>query len=189
MLPDAVTECLACHVSEEDGPLDIIGIRALSGLPEEWQFLFEDAYDLDGDGVAGAMRYVSGKDGALAAKFGQSLAAARFEDFALIAGAAHDIDLSGPDIIATLEAVFEARSPEPTIPFVDDEARARFEARGCAQCHVTRTYEFEGKTYMPLSDFLMHDLGEGNGLRRTAPLWGCEDCTTDPAPHARGAHD
>lgn len=177
--PSVVDQCLACHLSS-DGQIDIVGIRALSALPDEWPFLFEDSYDLDGDGIAGRLRYVSGDPVPMVAKFGKSLAAARFEDFALIAGAAHDIDLSEPGILSKLKAEFEARSPAPAKPFPDLAAQARFEARGCARCHVTETFEFEGQTYMPLSDFLLHDLGDG--LRRTAPLWGCADCV-EVAPH------
>ncbi|MEL6920848.1 MAG: hypothetical protein AAFO77_07450 [Pseudomonadota bacterium] len=179
-LPGAVEQCLSCHLDDQ-GALDIVGVRALSRLPDEWQFLFEDEFDLDGDGVAGRIQFVSGGKWPLAAKFGQSLAAARFEDFALIAAAAHGVNLSAPNIIDEIEAAFEARSPAPTVPFVDDEAMRRFEVRGCAACHVTRTFEFDGETYMPLSDFLLHDLGDGEGLKRTAPLWGCPACVADGA--------
>ncbi|MEL6587686.1 MAG: hypothetical protein AAFY65_06570 [Pseudomonadota bacterium] len=177
----AVEQCLSCHL-QDDGQIDIVGIQALTALPSEWQFLFEDEFDLDGDGIAGRIRFVSGDEGPMIAKFGKSLAAARFADFALIAGAAHDIDLSEPMTLATLEAAFEARSPKPQWPFSDATAQARFEARGCAGCHVTQTFQMEGQTYMPLSDFLLHDLGDG--LRRTAPLWGCPSCVTDAAPHS-----
>lgn len=177
-LPPAVEQCLSCHV-DADGALDIVGVEALLALPQEWQFVFEDEFDLDGDGIAGRMRFVSGKRGPMSAKYGKSLAAARFEDFALIAAAAHAIDLSGDGVMAALEAAFAARSPDPTIPFEDDAARRRFEARGCASCHVTETFEHEGVTYMPLSDFLLHDMA--GGPRRTAPLWGCPQCIDAPA--------
>lgn len=177
---DAVTACLSCHL-DEAGRLDIVGVAALSALPPEWPFLFEDQFDLDGDGVAGRMRFVSGADGPMSAKFGQALAAARFEDFARIAGAAHDIDLSGPGVMDRLEAAFEARSPAPVSPFASPSDLARFEAEGCARCHVTRSFDHAGQRLMPLSDFLLHDLGEGP--RRTAPLWGCPDCVRGPAPH------
>ncbi len=177
---DAVAECLSCHV-DEVGRLDIVGLRALSALPPEWPFLFEDTYDLDNDGIAGTMRFVSGRDGPMSAKFGQSLAAARFQDFAHIAAAAHDIDLSAPGTMARLQAAFQARSPDPVSPFRTAEEIAAFEARGCASCHVTRSFTFEGQTLMPLSDFLLHDLGDGP--RRTAPLWGCRGCiAADPHP-------
>ena len=158
--------------------IDIVGLTALDGLPEEWPFLFEDAFDLDGDGVAGRMRFVSSEDRPLAGVFGENLAAGRFEDFALIAAGAHGIPIDGPEEMAEIRAAFEALSPDPDLPFADDAARQRFEARGCAACHVTRTFEHEGKTYMPLSDFLLHDLGEGP--RRTKPLWNCPACVTGP---------
>ena len=176
----AIRQCLSCHLLD-DGQIDIVGIRALSALPPEWPFLFEDEFDLDGDGVAGRIRFVSGDTGPMIAKFGKSLAAARFADFALIAGAAHDIALTTPGTLAALEAAFEARSPEPHWPFPDPASQTQFEARGCASCHVTETFAFEGRSYMPLSDFLLHDLGEG--LRRTAPLWGCIACLDADAPH------
>lgn len=169
--------CLACHVDAE-GRLDIVGLRALDGLPPEWSLIYEDGFDLDGDGIAGVARYVSGPDRPLAAKFGRSLAAARFEDFALIAGAAHGISITDPGAMAAVKAAFEARSPDPDLPFEDIAAQQRFEARGCAACHVTRSFEYRGRTYMPLSDFLLHDLGEGP--RRTAPLWGCPACLDAP---------
>ncbi|MEL7126111.1 MAG: hypothetical protein AAGK30_07770 [Pseudomonadota bacterium] len=176
----AIEQCLSCHL-QEDGQIDIVGVRALSGLPVEWPFLFEDAYDLDGDGIAGRIRFVSGDSGPMIAKYGKSLAAARFADFARIAGAAHGVDLSAPGVLDALETAFEVRSPEPHWPFPDPGTQARFEARGCAGCHVTETFELDGRTYMPLSDFLLHDLGQG--LRRTAPLWGCRDCLDAADPH------
>ena len=177
--PDPVEQCLACHI-DEDGRFDIIGVRALSALPPEWPFLYEDEFDLDGDGIAGRMRYVSADPVPMVAKFGESLAAARFEDFAKIAGAAHDIDLTGPGTMARLKSAFEALSPDPGLPFADAAGQARFEARGCAGCHVTASFQFEGRRYMPLSDFLLHDLGDGP--KRTAPLWGCPECLL-AAPH------
>lgn len=155
-----------------------MGLSALRGLPEEWPFLFEDAFDLDEDGIAGQMRFVSGSDGPMIAIFGQSLAAGRFEDFASIAAGAHGLTIDGPDEMASIRKAFEAYSPDPGLPFGSAEDQARFEARGCASCHVTRRYEYNGREYMPLSDFLMHDLGEGP--RRTAPLWGCADCLSAP---------
>ena len=175
-----VKQCLACH-EVQAGQIDIVGLRALSALPPEWPFLFEDEFDLDSDGIAGRIRFVPGDPVPLIAKYGKSLAAARFEDFALIAGAAHDIDLSSPGVIAELKSAFETRSPEPFWPFPDAESQRRFEARGCAGCHVTETFEFEGRALMPLSDFLLHDVG--NGLQRTAPLWGCLSCLEAPSPH------
>ncbi|MEO0543282.1 MAG: hypothetical protein AAFY99_05635 [Pseudomonadota bacterium] len=177
-LPSAVEQCLSCHV-QADGLIDIIGLQALSALPAEWQYLFEDAYDLDGNGIAGAMRYVSGSNGPLPARFGTKLAAASFDDFAKIAGAAHNIVLS-EEVIEQVRQVFEERSPRPVSPFPDAASQREFVTRGCADCHVTRTYEFRGETVMPLSDFLLHDLGDG--LQRTTPLWGCEGCT-DGNPH------
>lgn len=176
----AISQCLTCHVTPS-GQLDIVGVRALSALPPEWPFLYEDAFDLDGDGVSGRIRYVSGDPVPLVAKFGKSLAAARFEDFAQIAGAAHDIDLSTPGLMAQLKSAFEHRSPAPTPSFATPTDQARFEAQGCARCHVTESFRFEGRQVMPLSDFLLHDLGDGP--RRTAPLWGCPDCVAR-APHS-----
>lgn len=169
--PTAAERCLFCH-QRPGGEIDIVGLGAMAGLPHEWPFLFEDAFDLDGDGIAGVLRLVSGEDGPIVAWYGRSLAAGRFEDFAHIAGAAHGIDVSDPDVLAGVRAAFEARSPDPAPPAA--EAVARFEARGCASCHVTRTFEHEDRVYMPLSDFLLHDLGDGPV--RTAPLWGCPGC-------------
>jgi hypothetical protein len=43
---------------------------------------------------------------------------------------------------------------------------------------------------MPLSDFLLHDLGDGP--KRTAPLWGCPECLDaagHPQPPATGSPD
>lgn len=178
--PTATDQCLSCHV-QADGSIDIVGLEALSALPPEWPYLFEDAYDLDGDGIAGVMRYVSGSQGPLPAKFGTNLAAAKFEDFAKIAGRAHNIVVTD-DIIEEVRRVFAARSPNPKNPFADRASLETFLKRGCADCHVTRTYQYQGQTVMPLSDFLLHDLGEG--LKRTAPLWGCNGCT-EVSPHVR----
>lgn len=170
---EILQRCLECHV-DGAGQIDIIGLRVLEALPPEWPFLFEDEFDLDGDGIAGRMRFVSGGGTPLVAKYGEKLAAGRFEDFALIAGAAHGITIPEPTALAKVKAGFEARSPNPVSPFASEAERLSFEARGCASCHVTRTFSFEGRTYAPLSDFLLHDLGEGE--RRTAPLWGCRTC-------------
>ena len=186
-LPDmgagTVAQCLSCHLTAA-GEIDIVGLTALEGLPEEWPFLFEDAFDLDGDGIAGVMRFVSGADGPRAGVFGEALAAGRFEDFAKIAAGVHGIPIRDAAEMARIRAAFEALSPDPGRP--DPAALARFEARGCASCHVTRRFEHAGRTYMPLSDFLLHDLGDGP--KRTAPLWGCPGCLSAPGhPGLAGA--
>ena len=179
---DTVTRCLSCHLTE--GRIDIVGLRALNGLPEEWPFLYEDAFDLDGDGIAGTLRFVSGADGPLPGVYGEALAAGRFEDFAEIAADVHGIPIAGAAEMARLRDTFEFLSPDPDLPDATD--LGAFEARGCAACHVTRVFEHEGKTYRPLSDFLLHDLGDGP--RRTAPLWGCPECLTAPAHPSPGSN-
>lgn len=174
--------CLSCHLTPDDS-IDIVGLSAIDALPPEWPFLFEDAFDLDGDGVAGKLRMVSGGGQPLIAKYGRELAAGRFADFALIAGAAHDIVVTDPITLDVIEAAFLARSPAPVSPFETEAALRAFEARGCASCHVTRSFTFEGQKVMPLSDFLLHDMGEGP--KRTAPLWACKACVApDYYPHA-----
>ena len=165
-----VEQCLACHIDKE-GRFDIVAVAALEAMPDQWPLQFEDAFDLDGDGVAGRVQYVSGGGRPLIARWGSSLAAARFADFALIAGAAHAIAIDGKASLDAIQREFEARSLEPISPFTSSKERQRFESSGCAACHVTQTFEAAGVTYMPLSDFLLHDLGEGKG-RRTKPLWG-----------------
>lgn len=183
--PGIVERCLSCHLTET-GDIDIVGLRALRDLPEEWLFLFEDEIDRDGDGIAGRIRFVSGSGMPLVARFGSALAAARFEDFARIAGAAHGIPLDDPAVLAKVEADFLALSPDPVSPFANEAERLAFEAHGCAACHVTRSYSHDGRDVMPFSDFLLHDLAAGP--RRTTPLWGCPACV-DPAtdPHDGGA--
>ncbi|MEM7522047.1 MAG: hypothetical protein AAF307_13575 [Pseudomonadota bacterium] len=176
----AVDQCLSCHKQADAAQIDIIGLRALSALPSEWQYLFEDEFDLDDNGVAGRLRFVSGPHVPLPGKFGQRLAAGRFEDFARIAGAAHGVDLSDRATLHAVQTTFEALSPDPDLPFESTAEQNAFEMRGCADCHVTRTFEHEGKTYMPLSDFLLHETDAGP--RRTAPLWGCASCL-DAATH------
>ncbi|MEL6167791.1 MAG: hypothetical protein AAFR35_03820 [Pseudomonadota bacterium] len=178
-------QCLSCHRTPS-GAIDIVGLEALKSLPQEWPFLFEDQFDLNGDGIAGTMRFVSGENGPRIGVFGRSLAAGRFEDFAHIAGAAHGIEIAGPEVMDQLRAAFEARSPDPAFPFSTRAEQERFEARGCASCHVTETFEHEGRHYMPLSDFLLHDVGDGP--RRTTPLWGCSTCLTAPG-HAAISED
>lgn len=173
--PDPVTRCLSCHLTE-DGAVDIAGLAALEALPPEWPLLFEDAFDLDDDGVAGRVRHVSGDGRPLIGRYGRELAAARFVDFAGIAATAHGIPIDGTDTLDRIHEAFEARSPDP-VP-TDPAALARFEARGCASCHVTEAFEHEGRIYRPLSDFLLHDLG--HGPVRTAPLWGCPECLDAP---------
>ncbi|MEL6913197.1 MAG: hypothetical protein AAFP13_01720 [Pseudomonadota bacterium] len=174
-----VAKCLSCHMTDAGG-VDIVGLAAIEALPPEWPFLFEDAFDLDGDGIAGQMRFVSGGGYPLAGRFGEKLAAGRFEDFAEIAAGAHGLSISGPEEMARIRAAFEILSPDPGLP--EPAALARFEARGCGDCHVTRTFDHDGRTYMPLSDFLLHDLGDGPV--RTAPLWGCPACLDTPGHEA-----
>jgi hypothetical protein len=170
-----VARCLSCHKIGPDR-IDIVGIKPLASLPVEWPYLFEDGFDLNADGIAGVMRFVSSTDRPRPGIFGSHLAAARFEDFALIAAGAHGIAIDSPAEMARVRAAFEALSPDPDLP--DPDALQRFEARGCSGCHVTRRFEHEGRSYMPLSDFLLHDLGEGP--RRTTPLWGCPTCLDAP---------
>ena len=170
-----VARCLSCHQTNAD-TIDIVGLGPLASLPEEWPFLFEDAFDLDNDGVAGVIRFVSSIDRPRPGLFGSHLAAARFEDFALIAAGAHGIAIDSPAEMARVRAAFEALSPIPDMP--DAKTLAAFAARGCTNCHVTRTFDHDGQSYMPLSDFLLHDFGEG--LRRTTPLWGCPTCLDAP---------
>lgn len=162
-----VARCLSCHLI--GAQIDITGVRALQHLPPDWPMLFEDANDRDGDGIAGRVRFVSGGGTPRIGIWGQSLAAARFQDFAQIAGAAHAIDVRAA--LPEIRATFERLSPAPTSPFARPADRDRFVARGCNACHVLHSYTVDGQQVMPLSDFLLHDLG--NGARRTAPLWGC----------------
>ncbi|MEL6573046.1 MAG: hypothetical protein AAFQ64_15380 [Pseudomonadota bacterium] len=165
---DAVAQCLSCHIVGDQ--LDIVGITALKQLPEAWPMLFEDAFDRDNDGIAGRVQFVSGADGPLIGKWGRSLAAARLEDFASIAGAAHDIPID--DQLDEILKTFERLSPAPPNPFASQSDLRLFEGNGCADCHVTQTYEVDGMPVMPLSDFLLHDLGDGDV--RTTPLWVCD---------------
>lgn len=152
-----------------DGELNIIGVTELRHLPAEWPMLFEDVYDRDGDGIAGRVRFVSGNGAPMIGKWGASLAAARFEDFAKIAGAAHDIDVS--EDMGAIYALFAQLSPRPPAPFATDTDRQKFVSRGCSACHVTQSYTFDGRPITPLSDFLLHDLGDGE--TRTTPIWAC----------------
>lgn len=169
---------MSCHV-DPSGAFDIVGLRALGDLPEGWAILSEDAFDLDGDGIAGVLRYVGagpGGGGPRPGLFGRKLAAGGLADFALIAGAAHGVELGGRGVLDAVVAAFVARSPDPAP--APASALAIFEARGCALCHVTREFDSGGRSYRPLSDFLLHDLGDGPV--RTAPLWGCDNCLTGP---------
>jgi len=174
----AAQKCLACHL-EADGQLDIVGIRALSAVPPEWTFFFEDAFDLDGDGIAGRLRYAS-TDGL--PMTGQVRPVPRRRPVRRFCAdrwsCAWDRSIRAR---SSGRAQSSVRSPlaVPDWPFPEPAVQARLEARGWARCHVTRSFEFEGRQYMPLSDFLLHDLGEG--LHRTAPLWVCPDCLTAEA--------
>jgi CxxC motif-containing protein (DUF1111 family) len=87
-------------------------------------------------------------------------------------------------------------SPLPRLP-IDAATNARggtvFNGIGCAQCHLLRDYVTPARpangvpgnfTFRPRSDFLVHDIGTGDGIGntgdsvavtnrvRTAPLWG-----------------
>lgn len=168
-----IKACLSCHINRA-GKIDIVGIKALDALPPDWQMRYEDAFDLDSNGIAGRIQFVSGHGKPLIAKWGSNLAAARFEDFALIASAAHAVPLENDATIKAVKDAFAARSPSPTSPFATEGERSRFKAQGCPLCHVIETFEFEGQEVMPLSDFLLHDLDDdpSGKARRTKPLWG-----------------
>lgn len=166
----------------DDGQLDIIGVRELGAIPPDWPMLFEDPLDRDGDGIAGRVGLVSGGGRPLLGKWGSRLAAASFSDFARIAGAAHDIAIDDPGLLGEIEAAFVALSPAPVSPFSNEAERRAFEARDCSACHVTDSYSVDGRLVTPLSDFLLHDMGEGP--RRTTPLWTCAGCDVNLAdPH------
>ncbi|MEO1551675.1 MAG: hypothetical protein AAFR93_14800 [Pseudomonadota bacterium] len=170
--PTPVQQCLSCHLYQ--GQLNIVGVDALNHLPETWPLMYADPDDRDGDGIAGRVSFVSGGGTPLIGKWGRNLAAAHLADFAKIAGAAHDIPLDGA--LDQIEAAFERLSPQPSATaFATPQLRQRFNARGCAGCHVTASFAYQGRDITPLSDFLLHDLGYGE--RRTTPLWYCDaDC-------------
>lgn len=106
-----------------------------------------------------------------------------------------------------------AAPPRPRISLVSLQGAAIFAKLGCASCHlpVLRTGRSDvaalhEKTFLPFSDFLLHDMGSlGDGIAqgeatgrdmRTAPLWGLRLLTTflhDGRAHTIGdailAHD
>jgi len=100
----------------------------------------------------------------------------------------------------TIFMTFLAPAPRlPIDPAVNLRGGTVFNRIGCAQCHLLKDYVTPAQplngvpgnfTFRPRSDFLLHDIGTGDGiandgesrgrtlLLRTAPLWGLHLRTT-----------
>lgn len=77
------------------------------------------------------------------------------------------------------------RSFQPVTPrrheALEEAGQARFREAGCAACHTPTLEALDGLAVRAYSDFLLHDVGTGDGIAqgaatgeefRTAPLWG-----------------
>ena len=94
----------------------------------------------------------------------------------------------------TIFMTFLAPAPRlPIDPAINLQGGTVFNRIGCAQCHLLKDYKTPSQplngvpanfTFRPRSDFLLHDIGTGDGIGndgdsraktnmlRTAPLWG-----------------
>ena len=133
---------------------------------------------------------------------GNAAAAARFDN--VPAGAPNDVDDEGVDVALFALFMRSTRVPprDAALAATSDAVNGSrvFDRIGCAQCH-TRTIQtaspgssinggklkvaraLGNKTIQPFSDFLLHDVGTGDGIvqnggqgtrnmLRTVPLWG-----------------
>ncbi len=116
------------------------------------------------------------------------------------AGVPHPNDVDHDLVNLTLFMRATKVPPRGPITAQVNQGQAIFEAIGCAQCHVSTlitapagttihggayviSAALGGKQFHPFGDFLLHDIGTGDGIQqngpadtaykiRTAPLWG-----------------
>lgn len=99
-------------------------------------------------------------------------------------------DLQGFDKIDRMTDFQRFLAAPPQTPKSGMTGEALFNSIGCAKCHVSTTYAsvptvpelaLQNKQFKPYSDFLVHDVGTGDGIPmgiadgqefRTTPLWG-----------------
>jgi CxxC motif-containing protein (DUF1111 family) len=116
------------------------------------------------------------------------------------AGVAHPNDVDHDLVNLTLFMRATKVPPRGPITAQVNQGQAIFEAIGCATCHISTlvtaprgttihggayiiSAALGGKQFHPFGDFLLHDIGTGDGIQqngpadtaskiRTAPLWG-----------------
>ena len=107
----------------------------------------------------------------------------------LLPGVRHRITSPGTSSLTTAEAS-KFPGPPPRGPITEEalEGARLFQAVGCTACHSPALVTGESpvkalssKRFFPYSDFLLHDVGTGDGIGqgdarpeeiRTPPLWG-----------------
>ncbi|MBE2278251.1 MAG: c-type cytochrome [Rhodobacteraceae bacterium] len=194
-------------------PPALAGLGLVAAVPEAEILALEDARDRDGDGISGRANRVQGPEGPALGRFGwkaatgdliaQTAHAAAFDmgltnpvyPQELCPPAQTDcqaaprgrdtqqgaLDLPAPRLEAIAAYLAGFRAPLPRM--ADGRGAALFAETGCTACHRPALTTADGVTLHPLSDYLLHDMGEGlaDGIReaaagpaefRTAPLWG-----------------
>lgn len=202
----------------------LIGEGLIDAIPEAAILALSDPEDSNSDGISGVPQYVPAKraGGFALGRFGyrashptleQQSAAAAFFDMGVTSDLFGDIstgaELSSDDLNRLV--VYEAL---PGVPMARNQqdpmikyGQSLFQSIGCNACH-TMTFqteseqypELDGQTIHPLSDFLLHDMGDGLADERaefsasgrewkTTPLWGLGFLETVSRVKPRFLHD
>ncbi len=194
-------------------PPALAGLGLVAAVPDAEILALEDAGDRDGDGISGRANRVLGPDGPALGRFGWKAATAGLIAQTAHAAAfdmgltnpvypqelcppaqadclaaprggetrqgALDLPAARLEAIAAYLAGFRAPLPRAS----DTRGAALFAGSGCTACHRPALTTAAGVTIYPLSDYLLHDMGDSlaDGIReaaagpaefRTAPLWG-----------------
>jgi CxxC motif-containing protein (DUF1111 family) len=199
------------HTSPRVAP-QMIGLGLLENIPESTLINWEDAADADGDGISGRVNrvYDIEKQTLQIGRFGwksntpnikQQCAGAFFGDMGLTssfhpeegcttgdcAGQANGGSPEVEEKALNQVALYSSNLAVPQQRDFDNETVKRgydlFVNTGCSSCHKTNIQLNDGQIISPLTDLLLHDMGEGladnrndnlaTGTEwRTAPLWG-----------------
>ncbi|PIE45653.1 MAG: thiol oxidoreductase [Gammaproteobacteria bacterium] len=93
------------------------------------------------------------------------------------------LDLTGARLAAITYFVSNTRIPIKQLDASGEKGKQLFKQVGCQNCHRANMTTYDGITFSPYTDLLLHDMGKGlaDGRReasadgqefRTAPLWG-----------------
>ncbi len=192
-IADSAARCANCHINDGNGPLfpgmqraapALLGVGLLEAILVEDLLDNEAAQATDGDPkTSGRLRRETRDGQVYAGRFGWTADAVTVEEQTARA-LENEMGVSVstlPDgflrALTNYVRLLAVPAPRATDLWALPGA-ARFTSFGCATCHLTRTYvtgphplqSLRAQSIQPLSDLLVHDLGEGEF--RTTPLWG-----------------
>ncbi|WP_223640525.1 di-heme oxidoredictase family protein [Rhodobacter sp. TJ_12] len=194
-------------------PPALAGLGLVAAVPDAALVAWEDPDDADGDGISGrANRMPDGALGRYGWKAAEPTLVAQIANAAAVdmgltnrrypqelcppaqiacqkaprgrPSPLGDLDLPDPRLDAIAAYLSGFKAPQPAaLAAQAAHGESLFSTLGCAACHRPVLRTEDGRTLRPLSDFLLHDMGDGlaDGVRehlagpsefRTAPLWG-----------------